>query len=534
MQKKPNTAKKFHYVFRKDLGYYTVNIDNPYWDAEKKQMRHRYTLVGKSMRKDGPIEFGPKYRAQHAQKQLREGLQITRTTSEGELLVLSQMQKQLKLSPQLKKALGKDDAQNVFALAAYSVCTQAPLAYASSWLESHGLEQLGLHAPRISELLTRISTDAQKQFFSSWLKQQAGGGALCYDITSVSSYGKNNDFIEYGYNRDREQLKQINVALLSGKTIGLPVWYTPLPGSLHDSKTLKTLVKEIQKLEVGTFSLVMDRGFYSKENLQFLVDNRIKFMIPIPNRTNWHKVIIREKREQMFANVDGYIPAADGSRLLQSMTVYTPFADGTRGWLHIYYDSEIRAHAEQQFMAEYKKRFDEFSSGELNPAHKEFYDTYFKRGYKTKNGQKVLAACDPVELFRNDLSGYWCIYTNSEKDAAAALEAYRERNEIEQLFDDLKNTLDCNRLRVHTKAAMQGRLFIQFVALILLTELKKCIRTHADDLGKYGGNYKTLLQRVASFSRVNFSGKYKDIYSAPTKGQETIFSALGIDYPKNS
>jgi len=139
-------------------------------------------------------------------------------------------------------------------------------------------------------------------------------------------------------------------------------------------------------------------------------------------------------------------------------------------------------------MAEYKKRFDEFSSGKLNPAHQEFYDTYFKRRYKTKNGQKVLAACDPVVVFRNDISGYWCIYTTSEKDAATALEAYRERNEIEQLFDDLKNTFDCNRLRVHTKAAMQGRLFIQFVALILLTELKKCMRTHADELGKYGGN----------------------------------------------
>jgi len=199
---------------------------------KKKQIRHRYTLVGKSMLKDGPIDFGPKYRAQHAQKQFREGLEIACTTSEGELLVLSQMQKQLKLSRQLKKALGKEDAQNVFALAAYSVCTQAPLAYAASWLESHGLEQLEFHAPRISVLLTRISTEAQKQFFSSWLKQQAGGGALCYDITSLSSYGKNNDFIEYGYNRDREQLKQIHVALLSGKTAGLPIWHTSLAAYL--------------------------------------------------------------------------------------------------------------------------------------------------------------------------------------------------------------------------------------------------------------------------------------------------------------
>lgn len=91
-------------------------------------------------------------------------------------------------------------------------------------------------------------------------------------------------------------------------------------------------------------------------------------------------------------------------------------------------------------------------SGELDPTHQDFYNEYFRKGYKTKNGQKAIPKKDPVEVFREDTAGYWCLYTTSEKDAKAALEVYRERSEIEQLFDDLKNSLDCNRLRVHTKA----------------------------------------------------------------------------------
>ncbi len=35
MDKKSDSPKKFHYVYRKDLGYYTVNTDDPYWDREK-------------------------------------------------------------------------------------------------------------------------------------------------------------------------------------------------------------------------------------------------------------------------------------------------------------------------------------------------------------------------------------------------------------------------------------------------------------------------------------------------------------------
>ena len=136
---------------------------------------------------------------------------------------------------------------------------------------------------------------------------------------------------------------------------------------------------------------------------------------------------------------------------------------------------------------------------------------------------------DPVTLFNEGIAGYWCIYTTSEKDAKTALEAYRERSAIEQLFDVVKNTLDCSRLRVHTTAAMHGRLFIQFVALILLSELKRKIKEHHDELLKYG-NYKSILSRVMSYSRIKFEGSYKDLFSTPTKGQETIFNALAVEY----
>ena len=532
MQDTESKKDTFRYVFRKDLGYYAVCIDDPYWDKEKKQMRHRYTLVGKSATKNGPIEFGPKYRAQETKTSFLAGLAISSTTLVGELVVLQQMERQLGVQKLLTKAFDKATAQQILALAFYSLCTGQPLSYAGTWLEQRGLGSLELEAPRISELLPSLTVDTQRRFFSSWLTEKAKGGTLCYDITSVSSYGRDNELLEYGYNRDGENLKQINLALLSGKHSGLPVWYSSLPGSLNDVKTLKNLVQELKKLGLDEFSLIMDRGFYSAANIQFLAEHHIKFMMPIPDRTGWHKDLIVKNKEVLFANVAGYIPSEDGKTMLQSLTIYHPLDDGTRAWLHMYYDSTIRAHAEQQFMALYKTCFDEFSSGNLDPAHQEFYDEYFTLGYKTKNGQKVISKKDPVTLFNEGIAGYWCIYTTSEKDAKKALEAYRERNAIEQLFDDVKNTLDCSRLRVHTTAAMHGRLFIQFIALILLSELKRKLKEHHDELLKYG-NYKSILSRVMSYSRIKFEGSYKDLYSTPTKGQETIFNALSVEYSQH-
>lgn len=533
MDEQGKKKQKFYYVWRKDLGYYVVNIDNPYWDGEKKQMRHRYQMVGKSKSKGGSIEFGPKYSSQMAQQQIIDEIALSKSLNVGEYLVLNKVKKRLKIAPALTKAFGQDAAQRILALAAYSVCTGEPLSYAQLWLVDHGFGDLDLEAPRISEFLPHLTQDLQKTFFQGWLKRKGSGGTLCYDITSVSSYGKNNDLIEWGYNRDGERLEQLNLALLSGRDNGLPLWYTPLNGSLHDGKSLRALVDELSKLECGKFALVMDRGFYSQSNINYLVENKIEFMIPIPNTTGWHKQLIREQRSHMFSNVEGYIPSSDGGRLLQSITVYRPFEDGSRGWVHIYYDSKIRSQAEQRFMEEYKQRYDEFASGELNPEYLDYYYEYFKRGYRTKNGQKVLAKKDPVEIFAEDISGYWCIHTNGEKDATKALVAYRRRSDIEQLFDDLKNTLDCNCIRVHTKGAMLGRLFIQFIALILLTELKQMIKENQSELSKYGSNHRQILKRVASYSRVKFKGKYKDIFSTPTKAQETIFAAFDINISPN-
>ena len=201
-------------------------------------MRHRYTLVGKSATKHGPIEFGPKYRAQEAQTSLLAELAISTTTLVGELLVVQQIEQELGQEKLLTSAFDKATAQKILALACYSLCTGQLLSYAGVWLEHRGLGSLELEAPRISDLLPSLTVDRQRRFFSSWLTTNAKGGTLCYDITSMSSYSRENPYVEYGYNRDGENLKQINMALLSGKHSGLPVWYSLLPGSLNDVKTL--------------------------------------------------------------------------------------------------------------------------------------------------------------------------------------------------------------------------------------------------------------------------------------------------------
>jgi len=101
------------------------------------------------------------------------GLVIRRTTLVGELLVLHQMERKLGIQRLLTKAFDKATAQQILALAFYSLCTGEPLSYAGVWLEQRGFGSLELEAPRISDLLPSLTVDKQRGFFSSWLTTQA-------------------------------------------------------------------------------------------------------------------------------------------------------------------------------------------------------------------------------------------------------------------------------------------------------------------------------------------------------------------------
>jgi len=57
------------------------------------------------------------------------------------------------------------------------------------------------------------------------------------------------------------------------------------------------------------------------------------------------------------------------------------------------------------------------------------------------------------------------------------LSLYRERDEVEKKFDELKNELEVTPLRVHKIETLQGLLFIFFISLILRAILLRRART---------------------------------------------------------
>jgi len=80
------------------------------------------------------------------------------------------------------------------------------------------------------------------------MQKHAEGENQLFDLTSVSTYGKRNSYAEYGYNRDRESLEQINLALLTSCESGLPLQYEMLPESMSDKVVIDHVLSMMKRI----------------------------------------------------------------------------------------------------------------------------------------------------------------------------------------------------------------------------------------------------------------------------------------------
>jgi transposase len=132
---------------------------------------------------------------------------------------------------------------------------------------------------------------------------------------------------------------------------------------------------------------------------------------------------------------------------------------------------------------------------------------------------------EAITAARNEYVGYQAILSTRIKDPLQALQIYREKDVVEKCFSDLKNQLDMKRLRVHRSPMMKGRLFIQFVAMILLSQIRNVLREQKE-LASYTA--RGLLKEMESLTTIHYSGTYKDKHSEVTKRQREILAAFNL------
>lgn len=529
----------FRYVWEGRRGVYRVVTDSPEYIKETKKTVHHYVTVGKAFEKDGPIEFGPKYLAlARARKDTVSGAdnqgvlpKAKAVIPYGERLVLEKAFKETGLRKTMKAVFGIELTEQIMSLAFFMVSTGDALSCSAQWCNQRMLPSLD--APRISELLPKLDEQSCSSFFRRWIKENADSRTLCYDITSVSTYAKDMDIAEYGYNRDHEKwLRQINLALVTDKQNHIPLVFRIVNGSLSDVNTLKDTISDFRMYGASPYGLVMDRGFWSMEKLNILVQNNIHYMIPVPSSVAWARKLIEQNKSNVFQNSP--VQGSDGEDTY-CFTVFDPLQERRHVWAHIYYSPAIETVRKERFVKEYSARRQELLEGNADERYQKFYDEHFIISTRGRGGKRHVEDKVPLsDLMAGMNFGYWVLYTDMEKNAFIALNDYRDRNFIEAGFDDLKGATDAKRLRVHRTKSVYGRIFVQFIAQVMRTWMRNRISSFNDEVRKYAVSPDGVLTRVRSYSKVSYIGRYKSQFTVMTKGQRLLFQAFGIDAQADS
>ena len=503
--------------------------DESYWDREKGYSTHKRTCIGKKGA-DGEAIYNTYYRNREKMHQLaaevKKPNEVSNTTFVGETMILDKVTRDTGVSRVLTESFGENDARKIIALSYYQICRGKALSNAEDWLEQRGLGKMGLSSQRVSELLGRLKQDKVNTFFQLWAGEHAEKGSQLFDLTSVSTYGKRNPYAEYGYNRDRENLEQINLALLTSCQSGLPMWYQVLPGSMSDKVILDQVLSMMKKMEVPRFTFVGDRGFYSDYNLELLSHEGYKFTIPVPSNVAWQKKLIAEHRDTLVR--PGNLIEEDGN-IMYGKTIYKTTPAHGRTWYHLYFDPARKDKIIASFMQKLRALKDELEADKLVESHRTMYERYFIVKETPVRGRSVNYNDEAIQEFINSDSCYWVLISTSAKTAVQALEQYRERNGVELYFDDEKNLLDLRRLKNHSEQTIKGKIFVTFISLIILARLRKMV-DQIDKKKRKHWSEQDMLRKVETYARVHFEGKYKDVYSTPTAAQRLVFDLLEIPY----
>jgi len=457
----------------------------------------------------------------------------------------------------LCRDLGLERSLSVFAqdggalliLAIWQVCTGDAQYLAESWLDTRvlpsGWAAADFSSPSLSALMERIGGNQTllDRFFRAWIAERAFPQAVIYDTTSISTYSEQLAEAEWGYNRDKESLPQINLAMAMDGMSGTPLAFRLLPGSIADVTTLLITGKFLAEYGLTTFSYSLDRGFYSSANLHELLLASLDFVIGVPF-TNKQAVQVARTALPLLQSSKCSLLYGD-QVMRQTATTWevcmktkaAPDTPPRSLKAFVFFDQE---RATNQTLQRERKLLEL----ERLAAKQSFDDRQEAEAWRMENtkhlarflqtldhdGHPYITRRDDLIDEANAMAGLSVYVAHNEQTpmtAERALAVARGRDAVEKVFDVFKNDNHQSRLRTGKSDVAQGRVFVAFLAAIVRTNLE--CRMREAKLNKHL-SIDEVLAGLRKIRVVRFESGNRVLLEIPKKTR-TLMEALKIPAP---
>ena len=384
---------------------------------------------------------------------------------------------------------------------------------------------------KISRLLNSISKDQIIGFLNDWNKKRDKKQRIyiSYDSTNKNCQAGDVDLVEFGKAKDEKGLPIFNIAVAFDKTNRVPLLYEEYPGSINDTSQLPFMVDKVKAYGYEKLGFILDRGYFSKDNIQYMESNGYAFIIMVKGKKDLVSSLVLKNRNTFETSR----PHAIRSYRVYGKTVTSRlYEDDTKDrYFHIYYDPG-RMSGQRELLEQQIEKYRTFLEKHVGTDQKfsKLYHNYFELKYD-KKGILISVRERPDVIERElQLCGYFCIVTSEKMTAAEALIQYKGRDISEKLFQADKTFLGSNSMRVHTSRALSAKIFVEFVALIVRNRIYNLLKETMLRL-ETRQTFLTVPKAIRELEKIEMVRRNNGLYRldhAVTRKQKVILSSFGM------
>lgn len=536
----PNVKGKITYRKKGDATYVYYEYDRIY-DPSKQYTTVKRSTIGK-LSADDPTKMRPnekfkKYFPEVETPEEKESNGRSSCLRTGSYLVISEVVRTLGLDQKLVQAFGAKDAGKILDLAAYSVVTENNAAqYYPDYAYNHPLFTQNMKQysdSTISDLLRSLDENQRQKFLDLWNEERNKRERIyiSYDSTNKNCEAGEISMVEFGKPKVDTGAPVFNYAIGFDVNNEEPLTYEKYPGSINDVSQLQYMISKVKGYGYNNIGFILDRGYFSKENLRFLDANGFAFVIMVKGIQDFINSQVR-KQKGTFEN--------DWGKQISEFGVYGTTvkefvysSDTKKRYIHIYYSAakaagertrfEEKIQEMQKFLDRHRDEDREFGKA---------FEHYFYLHRNEKNNHLVYAE-PKLDVIRAelDMCGYFAIITSEKMGAKEAIELYKSRDVSEKAFRADKSFLGNDCLRVASDEAADNKIFIGFIALIIRCKIYSLLKNKAKEMTRKP-NYLTVPAAIRELEKIEITRQLDKVYRldhAVTKTQRTILSAFGIE-----
>jgi transposase len=534
----PDVSGKIVLKKKGDSVYVQYEYDRVY-DAERKFNIPKRAIIGKVSQEDSlvmhPNEKYLVYFPAAVLPEERSDSYRSCCLRIGAYVVVNKLVEEYRLASMLEKRIGKDVGL-LLDLVCYSIINEENTGqYYPDFAFCHPLFSARMRIysdSKVSRFLGSITKEQTIGFLDDWnlRRDRRQRVYIAYDSTNKNCQAGDVDIVEYGKAKDDKGFPVFNLALAFDKTNKIPLFYEEYPGSINDVSQFTCMVDKVIEYGYKRIGFILDRGYFSKDNIRYLDENNYSFIIMVKGMKSLVSELVRRNRNTFETVQANSIRAYKVYGITVKQRLYT---DDTKDrYFHIYYNAGRQAAEREQLERKIDNYQKVFRRMEGKPVtFGKSYTSYFDLHY-SKDGTFLFARVK-IQVLEDalNLCGYFCIVTSENMTAEQALILYKGRDASEKLFSGDKTFLGGRSMRVHTESAISAKIFIEFIALIVRNRIYTLLKEQLLRM-ESRPNYMTVPDAVRELEKIEMIRRNNGIYRldhAVTKRQKTILNAFGLD-----